>query len=358
MKTLFDTTKLGGLTLENRLIRSATYDAMADPLGGVTDRQYEIYARLADGGLGLIITGNTAVLPDGKALPAMLAIDDDSLIAGYRRLTERVHRSGGKIVMQLGFCGTLGFIKVPNAYSPSAVPELASGHTGKEMSRGDIGRLVEGFAAAAARAKAAGFDGVQIHMATGFLLSQFLTPHYNCRRDEYGGLIENRMRLPEEVYTAVRLAVGNDYPVLVKINCADFIEDGLTADDSIIVCRRLADIGVDAIEVTGGVYAVREKTSVRPNILTADQEAYLAEYAAKIAESVACPVILVGGLRSPAAMEKVLNETDIAYFSMCRPLVAEPGLVTRWQAGDRDKAKCISCNKCLSAGSLACQLTS
>jgi 2,4-dienoyl-CoA reductase-like NADH-dependent reductase (Old Yellow Enzyme family) len=356
MKSLFDTMSLGGLELKNRLVRSATYEAMADGQGGVTDRLFDVYAKLADSRVGLIITSNTFVLPEGKALPAMLGSHDDALIDGYRRLTGRVHQSGGKIVMQLGFCGSLGFIKVPDAYSPSAVPEMATGHTGKEMSAADIDRLIGGFAAAAARAREAGFDGVQIHAATGFLLSQFLSPYYNRRTDQYGGPIENRMRLLAEIYTAVRWEVGRDFPVLVKINCADFIEDGLTAEDSLFVCRELAAKGIDAIEITGGVYAVREKTSVRLNVLTPDQEAYFSEYAAKVAASVDVPVILVGGLRSPEVMERVLHDTDVAYFAMCRPLIAEPGLVRRWQAGDREKAKCVSCNQCMSAEGVACRV--
>jgi 2,4-dienoyl-CoA reductase-like NADH-dependent reductase (Old Yellow Enzyme family) len=356
MKTLFDQTKLGGISLQNRLIRSATYEGMADENGGVTSQLYDVYTRLSEGKVGLIITSGAYILPEGKGMPGMLGINDEALIEGYKLLTRKVHQAGSKIIMQLSFCGTQGYINVPNVFSPSAVPEKLTGRTGNKMSSEDIITLKRAFVDAAVRAQTAGFDGIQIHSSAGFLLSQFLCPYYNRRTDCYGGSIENRMRFLEEVCEEIRQAVGRNFAILVKINCADFIEQGLSFDDSLYVCQHLAKKGVDALEITGGMAVVREKVTIRPNILSPEQEAYFADYAAKIAEKVEVPVILSGGLRSVEVMQRLLNQTSISYFSMCRPFIAEPDLVKRWQEGERDRAKCRSCNKCSSFSGTYCKL--
>jgi 2,4-dienoyl-CoA reductase-like NADH-dependent reductase (Old Yellow Enzyme family) len=356
MRTLFKDAKIGGLSIKNRLIRSATYEGMADENGGVTSQLYGVYTRLAEGNLGLIITSGAYILPEGKGMPGMLGIHDDSLIEGYRRLTHKVHQTNSKIVMQLLYCGTQGYINIPHVFSPSAIPEKVTKRTGKIMSLTDIVQLKKAYVEAAVRAKTAGFDGVQIHAATGFLLSQFLCPYYNHRTDFYGGYIKNRMRLLMEVYEEIRQVVGWDFAVLVKINCADFIEEGLTFEDSLYVCQCLEEKGIDALEITGGMVAVREKVTIRPNIIAPEQEAYFAQYASKIADKVKTPIILVGGLRSPEVMQRLLNQTRISYFSMCRPLISEPNLVKRWQGGEQERARCLSCNKCSSFSGTYCKL--
>jgi 2,4-dienoyl-CoA reductase-like NADH-dependent reductase (Old Yellow Enzyme family) len=356
MKSLFEVTSLNGVQLKNRVIRGATYEARADETGGVTSALLDFYANLVVGQIGMIITGGATVLPEGKGMPGMLGIHDDSLVDGYKQLTNLAHRNDSKIIMQLIFCGTQGPIEVPDVYSPSGIPEKMTGRTGQAMSLQDINRLKSGFVSAALRAKAAGFDGVQIHASAGFLLSQFLCPYYNRRTDQYGGPLANRMRLLCEIYQEIRDTVGKNFMILTKLNCADFIEDGLTFEDSLLVCKKLASLGIDAIEITGGMAVVREKTMARPNILSPEQEAYFSEYAAKIAESVAVPVILAGGLRSPGVLERLLIETKISYFSLCRPFIAEPGLVKRWQAGSQEKVKCLSCNKCLAPGGISCKV--
>jgi 2,4-dienoyl-CoA reductase-like NADH-dependent reductase (Old Yellow Enzyme family) len=355
MKTLFDKTEINGLVLKNRFVRSATQEALAGENGSVSDALIRTYGKLAEGNVGLIIAGWAFILPDGQALPAMLGIHDDSLIAGYQELTQEVHKYDTKIILQIGYGGTQSpFNPAAEVYSPSSIPELASGRIGKEMSADDITRLKQAFAEAARRAKLAGFDGVQIHAAHGFLLNQFLSPYYNRRTDQYGGIIENRARIILEIYQAIRREVGSEFPILAKINCADFIESGLEFDDSLYVCEQLAKLGIDALEISGGMGAVRLKSTVQPNILSAEQEGYFAEYAAEIAAKIHIPVILVGGLRSVDVMNRLLNETKIASFSMCRPFLAEPDLVNQFQKQHQTKCKCISCNKCITPKGIYC----
>ena len=356
MKTLLKPIILGNLSLTNRIVRSATYEGMAENNGKPTPAIFKMYTELAANQVGLIISSGAFVLAEGKGLPGMLGIHNNSLIEGYKLLTDQVHQNNGKIIMQLIFCGTQGFLDVPNVYSPSGIPDKLTARTGREMSREDIPHLKKAFVDAAQRAKAAGFDGVEIHSSAGFLLSQFLTPYYNHRMDEYGGSIENRSRLLMEIYDGIRENVGAEFAIFVKINCADFIDEGFDFEDSLYVCEQLASKGVNALEITGGVAAVREKTSVRTNILSADQESYFADYAARIAKDIAIPVILDGGNRSLEVMEHWANQTNIALFAMCRPLIAEPTLVKRWYEGDLEKAKCLSCNKCSSFSGTMCRV--
>ena len=356
MNALLKPTTLGKLSLANHIVRSATYEGMAGPDGEITPALMDLYTNLATRQIGLIITGAAAVLPTGKGLPGMLSLHDDRVLDGYKQLANQVHQQGGKVVLQLIFCGTQGFIDVPEVYSPAGIPDKLTKRAGKAMTREDIQQLKDAFIAAARRAITAGFDGVEIHSSAGFLLSQFLTPLYNRRTDEYGGSLENRSRLLREICDGVRQAIGAGPALLVKINCADFIDDGLCFEDSLAVCEQLAAQGVDAIEITGGIAAVRDTTSVRTNIASPDQESYFAEYASKIAEKISIPVILNGGNRSLSSMEHWANHSKIQFFAMCRPFLAEPDLVQRWSQGDTEKARCISCNKCFSFSGTVCHV--
>lgn len=356
MNALLKPTTLGKLSLANHIVRSATYEGMAGPDGEITPALTDLYTNLAASQIGLIITGAAAVLPAGRGLPGMLSLHDDRLLDDYKRLADQVHQQSGKVILQLIFCGTQGFIDVPDVYSPAGIPDKLTKRAGKAMTPEDIQQLKTAFIAAAQRAITAGFDGVEIHSSAGFLLSQFLTPYYNRRTDEYGGSLENRSRLLREICAGVRQAIGAEPALLVKINCADFIDDGLCFDDSLTVCEQLAALGVDAIEITGGIAAVRDTTSVRTNIASPDQESYFAEYAGKIAAKLPIPIILNGGNRSLAVMEQWANNSKIQFFAMCRPFLAEPDLVQRWLRNDPDKARCISCNKCFSFSGTVCHV--
>ncbi|MCD4688307.1 MAG: NADH:flavin oxidoreductase, partial [Desulfuromonadaceae bacterium] len=221
---------------------------------------------------------------------------------------------------------------------------------GKEcqaMTKEDIQRVVIAFADGAALAKQAGFDAVQIHAAHGYLLSQFLSPHYNHREDEYGGSLENRARMVLEVLAAVRQAVGEDYAVLIKLNSDDFIEGGLTVEDMLQVAELLETAGIDAIEISGGtIWGPSQFHAVRfaPEALT--HKTYYRKAARLCKAFVRVPVILVGGIRSLEVAEELLTEGAADYIALCRPLIRESHLIKRWAADDQEPSGCQSENAC------------
>jgi len=192
-----------------------------------------------------------------------------------------------------------------------------------------------------------GFDGVQIHAAHSYLLSQFLSPAYNHRRDAYGGSIENRARMLVEVVQAIREGVGEDYPFLVKMNSRDFLEGGLELEDALQAGAMLKGVGIDAIEVSGGTFASGDLMPIRRGIATEGDEAYFKHEARAFKERISLPIILVGGIRSFSIAEKIVDDHSADYISMCRPFIREPGLINRWQSGDLRKAACLSDSKCL-----------
>lgn len=341
MKNLFDKTKLSGIDMENRFVRAATWEAMADKKGYLTDELMKVYEDLAKGGVGLILTGYAFVIKDEQPNPGMMGIYDDSFIDDYKKITEMVHNNNSKIILQIAYGGsqTNYNIGTREIWGPSAVEHKFTRVTPKEMTKEEIDKLIKAFGDASLRAKKAGFDGVELHGAHGYLLSQFLNPYYNRRKDEYGGSIENRARIIFEIYEEVRNQVGKDYPVLIKINCSDFSDEGLTFEESKYVVKELSKKGIDAIEVSGG-------KPIRSKVHSADTESYFRTYAQEIAREVDVPVILVGGNKSLEVMEDILETTEIEYFSLSRPLLREPDLINRWKKGDRDKAKCVSCSKC------------
>jgi len=214
------------------------------------------------------------------------------------------------------------------------------------MTAPDIQHIVTAYAEAARRAKASRFDGVQIHAAHGYLLNQFLSPAFNRRQDEYGGSVTNRARILLEVLHAVRKTVGRDFPVLVKMNSQDFIENGLTLADSVKVAVLLEEAGIDAIELSGGMVASGKRMPSRTGIHSKETEAYFREEARAFKKQISVPLILVGGLRSLEVAEGLMEEGVADYISMCRPFIREPGLIHRWKAGDRRKATCLSDNQC------------
>lgn len=348
MRTIFEESTINGMTLKNRLVRSATWENMADAKGHITKKLFKVYENLAKGGVGMIITGYAFVIRDEQPNPGMMGIYNDSFIDEYLSLTEMVHAHGSRIVMQIAYGGTQTNYPPEGRliWGPSDVADLATGVVPTPMSRVDIRTLVQAFGDAAERVKAAGFDGVQFHGAHSYILSQYLSPHYNRRTDEYGGSIENRARIFTEVYEEIRHRVGADFAVMVKINAEDFVENGATFEECRFVCRQLSERGIDAIEISGGTAASGKQNPSRPKINNPDKEAYHASYAALIAQEVPTHVILVGGLRSPEVIESLLATTKIPYFALSRPLLCEPDLPKRWQQGDRSRARCVSCNGC------------
>jgi len=210
--------------------------------------------------------------------------------------------------------------------------------------------ILEAFGQAARRAKEAGFDGIQLHVAHGYLLSQFLSPAFNKRQDAYGGSVENRARAAVEALRRVRSEVGNDYPVLIKINSDDAVEGGLTVEDSLQAALLLQEAGVDAVEVSGGSVVSGDLSPSRGKINAEEKEAYFRDAAKQFKEKLRVPVILVGGFRSFGLAERLVNEGYADYVSMCRPFIREPDLVKRWKSGDLRPATCVSDNQCFGPG--------
>ena len=234
-ETLFEEMEIGSLRAKNRLVRAATYEALADDGGHMTPELTAIYEELADGGIGTIIVGYARVMRNEQPNPRMLGIYDDSFVPEFRALTDMAHAHGTAIVSQIVYGGSATKLQPPSRriLGPSAVANPKTGIVPVEATVADLHELAQAFADAAARAQTAGFDGVELHAAHGYLLSQFLSPLLNRRRDEYGGALRNRARFLVEVVDAVRLRVGATFPLIVKLNSSDGVEGGLTEDDSI-----------------------------------------------------------------------------------------------------------------------------
>ncbi|MDD5168390.1 MAG: NADH:flavin oxidoreductase [Syntrophales bacterium] len=352
MNTPFSSGTIGTMTLANRFVRSATWEGMAADDGAVTQKLTDTMTALAQGGVGLIISSHAYISPEGQAGPWQLGIYKDELIDGLGKMTAAVHAAGGKIVAQLAHAGQAAITKLTG--QPALAVSESAGIPGtqcKEMAEEDIKRLVNAFVQAARRAKAAGFDGIQMHCAHGYLLNQFLSPAFNQRQDEYGGSIENRTRMPLLVYHAIRKEVGTDYPILIKINCRDFLDNGLTLEDSLQAATLLTRAGVNAVELSGGTVISKALSPSRTGINTEEKEAYFREEALAFKKQISVPLILVGGMRSLEVVERLLAEGVADYISLCRPFIREPGLINRWKSGDRRRATCISDNQCFAPGS-------
>ena len=351
MSRLFESSEINGMKLANRFVRSATWEGMAGTDGAVTPKLINTMTALARGGVGLIISGHTYVSQDGQASPWQLGVYKDELIPGLRHMAAAIHAAGGKIVMQLAHAGHFAPEKLTGR-----TPVVASNYEGlsktprKELTVQDIQDLVTAIADAAQRAKSAGFDGVQIHAAHGYLLSQFLSPIFNRRVDGYGGSIENRTRIHIEVVKAVRKAVGKEFPVLIKMNCQDFAENGLSVEDSLTAGELLTQAGLDAIELSGGLLTGKKLSPSRLGIHSADKEAYFREELRAFKKRISIPLILVGGNRSFEISEQLVTEGTADYIAMSRPLIREPDLISRWKSGDRRKAACKSDNLCFGPG--------
>jgi 2,4-dienoyl-CoA reductase-like NADH-dependent reductase (Old Yellow Enzyme family) len=349
MKDLFEKTRIGSLSLSNRFVYSATWDGRADDKGFCTQKNIDALVERAHGGVGLLITGLTSVKQEGRAAPWQLAVWSDEYIVGLSKMTGAVHDAQGKVVMQLahGGCYAPPALTGHEAFGPSA-NDTDKFPICRGMTPADINQVVEAFGKAAGRAKRAGFDGVQLHAAHGYLLSQFLSPFFNIRTDNYGGSIENRARILLEAFQAVRNEVGEQFPVFVKINSEDFVEGGLTADEMLQVCAMLEKAGVDAIEMSGGtVYVSGAFSCCR---VGQDQDVYYIEAAGRYKERIGVPLLLVGGIRSPEQTEAIFRARLADYVSICRPLIREPDLIKRWKSGDTKPAACISCSGCFAPG--------
>lgn len=343
MSMLFEPGTIGTLELPNRLVRSATAEYMSDLDGRPEQPLAELYGELARGGVGLILTGHCFVHEGGRCHLHMTGVHRDDLIPDLEKLTGVVHGEGGLVVMQINHggrqCATDAIPGPPVA--PSPVPVAKGKERPVELTEEGIEGIISAFGDAAGRAKAAGFDGVQIHAAHGYLINQFNSPAANWRGDRWGSTAARRMRFLEEVASSIRDRVGHEYAVLIKLGMEDFARDGLTLKDGAEIVRHLADWGIDALEVSGGI----GRTSVRKDVHRHEDEAYFLDAARQAREATDLPIILVGGMRSRQIMEGILEEGAADFLSMSRPLIREPYLPRRFREGQQ-RSTCISCNLC------------
>ncbi|MBN1075120.1 NADH:flavin oxidoreductase [Clostridium botulinum] len=365
MKSLWDKTNIGKMKLKNRFFRGALWEELADEKGHLTPELSSIYEELAKGGVGTIITGYAFVTEDEQPNPRMIGIYNDSFIKEYKEFTNKIHDLGANIIMQIVYGGFMTTFNVGERtiWGPSTIQNEVTKTWAKEMTKDEIKYLVNAYSEAARRVKESGFDGVEIHGGHGYLLSQFLSPYYNKRTDEYGGNIENRGRIIFEIFQAMREKVGNDFPILIKLNSSDYIkEGGLSKEESLYVAKKLADLGIDAIEVTGGNESIQEvldnnmgaaRTKV---VISKERESYFKDYATELAAAIDIPVILIGGNRHLDVMEDLLNNENIEYFTLSRPLTAEPDLINKWATGNLKNPKCVSCNQCYNTPGKRCIL--
>jgi 2,4-dienoyl-CoA reductase-like NADH-dependent reductase (Old Yellow Enzyme family) len=345
---LFEPYSFAGLELKNRLVRSATYEKRADVDGFVTDALIDFYRELTAGGVGLIITGNALVHPSGRSVPQAICIHNDHYIDGLKKLVDEVHRLDGTIIMQISHGGRQCFPALlggAQPIAPSAVYDPSTKITPRAMDDSEIWELIDAFADAARRAMYAGFDGVQIHAAHGYLVNEFLSPHTNRRDDYWGGDEERRFHFIEEMFEAMKKEIVSTFPIMVKMNAEDFIEGGLTVTESLRIAKRLESIGLSAVEVSGGMFEAGKMT-VRPNIEKEEQEAYFGEASGMFARELFIPVMTVGGIRSRSVAEDILQKEDAELVSLSRPLIREPDLPLKFMQG-KERADCISCNNCM-----------
>ncbi len=346
MEKLFTPSTIGTLELPNRLIRSATAESMADVDGHPIEKLIALYQQLVRGGVGLIITGHMNVHPSGRAHPNMTGIYEDDHIAGLKNLVDAVHRSGGKVAVQINHAGMHARGEgIEERIAPSKIEGDFVKHTPREMTIEEIDLIIDAFAQAARRAKESGFDAVQVHAAHSYLVGQFLSPLSNKRTDVWGGNLKNRMRFLKEVSVAVREQVGPDYPLLIKFGMMDGMENGLTLDEGLTVVGALEDMGYDGIELSGG-FGGKKLSNVRKGVRNESEEAYFIEFATKAKQVTDLPIILVGGFRSRSVMDAVLERGDADFISLCRPLINDPDFPNKLRSGELTRSECLSANNC------------
>lgn len=352
---LFTPIQIGSCTILNRFVRSATQDFMATEEGFITDRQVSLFRNLAEGEVGLIITGHAYVNPKGKASPRQIGIYDDKFIKGLKHLVDAVHQFPSRIFLQIAHAGRQTKEKLCGCtpLAPSSVFEPVFKVNPKEMTAGEIDSTITDFIKAAERANQASFDGIQLHVAHGYLLSSFISPYTNRRTDAYGGSTEKRLRIVVDIVRGIRSSLGREFPLIVKINASDYHPEGLTVDESVDMTKILEREGIDGIEVSGGM-AEAEKTSMWKGPFAEEEEGYFVANASRIKSAVSLPVFGLGGIRTYKVMENILNTGKADLISMSRPFIRDPFLIKKIRTVETGQSECISCNKCLNPRGIRC----
>lgn len=346
---VFSKFKMGSLEMPNRLVRSATGEgASEENTGRPTKAIIKHYRKLAEGGIGLIITGHVAVSYEGRCYSRMSSLHTDEFVADYRKIVEVCHEHQTPVVCQLNHGGRQvdPTAKGIRALCPSSVQSKGTSFLPEELTEKDILRIIDDFGMAAKRSKEAGFDGVQIHSAHGYLISQFNSPLTNRRDDAWGGTPEKRRRFLLDVYKAMRAKVGSNYPILVKQNVADYHPDGLTFEEALEICRELNKLGIDAIELSGGIAETIMTAFKAKEIMKKHELVFFEDEAKKVREEVNCPIILTGGIRTLETSERLISENVCDAVGFCRPFIREPDMAKKWHAQEANSAACVTCYRC------------
>ena len=333
-------TLTNGTVVKNRIVKSAMSEALGTIDNHPTAALETLYGRWSAGGTGLLITGN--VMVDGRALgePKNVVVEDERDLDMLKRWAAAGTRNGTQLWMQLNHPGKQSPKGLNReTVSPSAVPfreEMSKLFaTPRELTDAEIQDIIHRFGTAAKIAKKAGFTGVQIHGAHGYLVSQFLSPHHNRRGDRWGGSAENRRRFALEVLAEMRRQVGPAFPIGIKLNSADFQRGGFSEDESLGTVRALADAGIDLIEISGGTYEAPAMTGVKGvRESTIQREAYFLEFAEKARQAVKTPLVVTGGFRSLGGMAQAITSGAIDFVGLARPLAIDPELPSRLLRGE------------------------
>ncbi len=340
MKKIFDDITVGKLNLKNRFMRSATAEKLSDKDGIPPSKLKDMYKKLAEGDIGLIVTGHAYVDRQGKAHSKMSAIDRDSLIEIWHNIIEPIKQTDTKIMMQINHGGgSVDTNITPNPLSPSGI-SLKKDIKPQKLTEHQIEDIINKFADAALRVKKAGFDGVQIHAAHGYLINQFILPYTNKREDNWGGEIENRFRILKEIIKTSREKVGNEFPIWIKLGVAGKEKYGLNIDEGKIFAKMAFQEGIDCIEISNAA-------SESKNIKKRKSIKYL-PWAVKVRKEVGDDkdLALVNGFNTLEDAKNVVGKRITDLVSLCRPLIAEPNLISKFKENENYKAKCIRCNQC------------
>src|SRR5712692_446996 len=360
---LFRPGRIGAVEAVNRIVRAGTSETASGDSGEITDHLLEIYENLARNRVGLILSGHMFCHSRGRYATRQTGIHDDALLPGLTRLTSAVHRHRGKVFAQLAHAGSQSRVPENRPLAPSPVPNSLTGRMVEAATAAEIAEVIEAFAAGARRAVRAGFDGVHIHAANGYLISEFSSPLTNRREDEWGGSPQARDRFVLEVLKAVRREVPAGIAVTVKLGLQDAVPGGMQLSEGVRRGEILAAAGADAIEVSCNAMrlpsdSAKQYVAVTPRRALGDllmhrlmsaphPEAYFLEPARQLKRRVSKPIILVGGLRTPAIMEGIVERGDADFIALARPFIREPDLVPKLADGRLGPVACTSCNLCL-----------
>ncbi len=343
---LFQSLALGNLTLPNRVVMTTVKLGYGNKKGEVTQRHIAFYKRRAESDIGLMTTEPMYVQLNGRELPTQLGIHNDDLIGGLRELTETVHSAGGRIMAHINHAGRAANPKLVPAeglVSASNVICPANKTTPRAMTPDEIAETVSAFGDAARRVREAGFDAIEIPFSHGYLIHQFLSPHTNRREDKYGGFLENRLRFGREIITAVRAQVGNDFPIIVRMNAKDYVPGGLENEDALEIARALEAMNVQALSITSGTMCETVPFCLYP---TGTPKANLLPMAAQIRSAVSLPVIVAGRIRTPEVARDALSAGQTDMIGLGRPFLADPDWALKTKTGDEDSIMlCAACHQ-------------